>query len=120
MDRNRILELALETLENQKAEIIAEIERIRAGSRGRGLAVAGKTKAGTARKEKSRTPAQRRAQSQRMKKYWAAKRAKAAKGKTPTAKAKVRTKTDAEKRALSLKMKEVWRKRKAEAGTKNK
>jgi hypothetical protein len=120
MDRNRILELAVETLEKQKAGIDAEIETIRAELRGRGSGTARKVKpaAASTRRRRLRTRAERKAHSKRMKKYWAAKRAKmvkvsAAKKSSPASK-KRRAKIAAEKKALSLKMKQVWAKRKAE------
>ncbi len=124
MDANRILELAVEALENQKAGINAEIEKIRAELRSMGSNMRQTRSFPLASiRTRSRTPAQRRLQSQRMKRYWASKKkaeeAKpAVKPKTPAAGAKVRVKTDAEKKALSLKMKEVWRKTKAEAAKK--
>ena len=117
-----MLELAVEALQSRKAGIDAEIEVIRAELGGKAFIGGGKTKAVAAKRERSRTPAERRAQSRRMKKYWAAKKAATVKSsiaaKTPTAGAKVRTRTDAEKKALSLKMKEVWKNRKAATANK--
>ena len=122
MDRNRILELALEGLQKQKADIEQEIEMVRAELRGRAPAVPSRfVPAARSGKRRSRTPAERKAQAERMRKYWAAKRAKVAKVATapktsPAAGAKKRrAKTAAEKRALSLKMKEIWKKRRAAA-----
>jgi hypothetical protein len=81
MERKRILELALEALEQQKTQVEAEIEILRAETHGRG-GVASTGKAGpTARpkgKRRAKTPAERKAQSKRMKAYWAAKKAAAA------------------------------------------
>jgi septal ring factor EnvC (AmiA/AmiB activator) len=116
MDRNRILELAIEELNKQKAGIDAEIETIRAELKGTGSAVGS---AGTRRGRMS-THAQRKAHSLGMKKYWAVKKAQAAKlspeTKTvPPANAKVRAKTEAQKKALSAAMKKAWKKRKAAA-----
>jgi nucleoid-associated protein YgaU len=120
MDRNRILELALEGLQKQKAGIDQEIEMIQAELSGRGSTVREKPfvpAVGTAR-GRLRTPAERKAQGERMRQYWAAKRAKAAKVTTapktsPAAGPKRRMKTAAEKKALSLKMREIWKKRRA-------
>jgi hypothetical protein len=123
MDKNRILELAIEELERQRAAVLAEIESIRSQLNEKASRPAGKVKAAirTARKG-PKSAAARKAQSQRMKQYWAVRKAKAAKlkavKKAPPAKAKTRAKTEAEKKALSLKMKEVWKKRKAEAAKK--
>jgi hypothetical protein len=125
MNRDRILELALEELNRQKAGIDAEIESIQSELRmvgstvpqGRFIPSAGKQKG------RKRTAAERRAASLRMKQIWAARRRaqatkKAGAAKTPVTKAKVRTRTEAERKALSLKMKQVWRRRRAEAAKK--
>ena len=127
MERNRLLQLALEELTRQKAGIDGEIESIRSELRIVGSVVRqtrSAPSAGTPRR-KSKTPAQRRAASLRMKEIWAArKKAEAAKKsgmtKTPSAGAKIRHKTQAEKKALSLKMKEVWARKKADAAKKAK
>jgi len=113
MDRNRILELAIEQLRKQKAGIDTEIDAIRKELNGARLGgrQAGPTPERTGRK-RVRTPSERRAQAQRMREYWAAKRLA---GKTSHARAKAKTKSAAQKLALSLKMKEVWKKRKAAA-----
>ena len=109
MEKNRILELALKELERQKAVISSDIEAIRSQL---------KETASQSAQKGPKSAAVGKAQSQRMKKYWAAK-SKAAK-KAPPAKPKGRAKTEAEKKALSLKMKEVWRNKKAEAAKKKK
>jgi hypothetical protein len=122
MDRNRILELALEGLEKEKAKIDQEIAMVRSEMPGKG-STARETEsaasAGTQRGRK-RTAAERKAHSEAMRKYWAAKREKAEKVTTapktsPAASPKRRAKTAAEKKALSLKLKEIWKKRKAAA-----
>ena len=124
MEHKRLLELALQTLERQKAEVAAEIESIQAELNGAGFSPAMKVKpvAPTVRKRRSRTRAERKALSRRMKEIWAAKKLQAAKSvvaaKAVPAKAKGRPKSAAEKKALSLKMKQVWAKRKAEAAKK--
>jgi hypothetical protein len=127
MERNRILELALEELNRQKAGIDKEIESIQSelGIMGSAVSQERSIPSTGTRKGRKRTSAQRRAASQRMKKIWAARRrTEAAKktgvAKTPAAKAKVRTRTEAERKALSLKMKQVWRRRRAEAAKKAK
>jgi hypothetical protein len=69
-------------------------------------------------KSRSRTAAGRKAQSQRMKKTWAARKLvskPAVAAKTVPAVAKRKPKTAAQKKALSLKMKQVWAKKKAAA-----
>jgi hypothetical protein len=125
MDQNRILELALEGLQKQKAGIEAELEMIQAELNGVGSAVL-RIKVDAAANtgsRRSRTPAERKAQAERMRQYWAAKRGKAAKVATapktsPAAGPKRKAKTAAEKKALSVKMKEIWKKRKAAARAK--
>ena len=123
MERNRILELALEELKRRKAGIDADIEAIRAELEGTGSAVPQTIlvpSAGTQRGRK-RTPAERKAQAQRMREIW--KKRKAAAAAKPAAPAKkpvavsaqVRTMTDAQKKTISLKMKEAWKKRRAAA-----
>ena len=76
----RILELALEELERQRAAIVSEIESIRAELRG----VPGSTKKEPVNrpgvKSRSRTPEQKQAQSLKMKEIWAKRKAKAKPG----------------------------------------
>jgi len=113
MERKRILELALETMENQRAEAEAAIEELKGGIR-RGIVKKPGTPTPVMAKRRSRTAAKRKPQSLRMKRIWAEKKAaRAAKDKKKIPKR--RPKTVAEKRALSLKMKQAWAKRKAEA-----
>jgi hypothetical protein len=88
MEFKRILELALETLEKRRTQVEADVEALRAEMRGRGEVTA-KRKAGPTAspsgRRRTRTPAERKAQSKRMKSYWAAKKAAtAAKAKKPT------------------------------------
>ena len=124
MDRNRILELAIETLEKQKAVIDADIESIRAELKEAGSGTARKEKpfAASTRRRRSRKPAEHKSQSQRMKNYWAAKKLQAAKpslpAKTSPASVKGKPMSAARKKALSLKMKAVWAKKRAEAAKK--
>jgi hypothetical protein len=118
-ERKCVLELALEELKRQKAGIDAEIASIQSELRIEGSAVR-QTRAVPSAGKRSKTTAQRRGASLRMKEIWAARRkAKAAKksgaAKAPATGAKIRPKTEADKRALSLKMKEAWKKPRAEA-----
>ena len=66
---DRLIELAIETLESRKAAIDAEIAQLRGQVKSAGR------KRGSARGP--RTAASRKAQSKRMKEYWAKKRAEA-------------------------------------------
>jgi hypothetical protein len=126
MERNRILELALEELKRRKAGIDADIEEIQAELTGTGTAIQqtpSHPSAGTP-KGRQRTPAERKEQSLRMKKYWAAKRAQAERPAAPAktaptaASTKTRSLTAAQKKAISLKMKEAWKRRRAAAAKK--
>jgi len=77
----RILELALETMEKQKATVDAEIAGIHAGiSRMGRREPAGRTSPG-APKRRTMSAVRRKAVSRRMKAYWAARKAQAAKPK---------------------------------------
>ena len=123
MDRNRILELAIEALEKQKAGIDEEIVAIQAELKGTGAAIR-QTTSPVTRRGRTRTAAERKAQAQRMREYWAEKRALAAKSRvamnTSPVSGKGRRKSTAEKKALSLKMKQVWARRRAEGAKKAK
>jgi hypothetical protein len=98
MEHKRILELALETLQEGKMQVDAEIEALRAEMRGSGSATL-KRKAGPTTnpsgRRRTRTPAERKAQSKRMKAYWAAKKA------AVTARAKKPNQTSPKGRAKS-------------------
>jgi len=113
MERKKLLELVVETLEKQKAAIEADIDSIRAELKGAVSRAARTVKpvAATAPKRRSKTLAERKALSRKLKLIWAAKKLQAAK----SARAKGRPKTAAEKKALSLKMKAVWTKKRAVA-----
>jgi hypothetical protein len=118
MDQKRILQLAFEALEIQKAEIDAEIETLRAELEGTGSGAPRKAKPVVIPigRRRTRTLAENRAHAERMRRYWAAKRAQtSATKKTSPASAKGRPKSAAEKKVLSLKMKQVWAKKRAEA-----
>jgi hypothetical protein len=69
----RILELALEALEGQRALLSAEIEMIRT-QLDSGAKAKPNLKNARAGKRKARSAAQRKAQSERMKAYWAARK----------------------------------------------
>ena len=75
-DRRRILELALESLENKKKELDAEIAQITRELRGRaGKQTAGsKTKASTGRKGPRFSKEEKLKRSKRMTEYWANRR----------------------------------------------
>jgi hypothetical protein len=114
MDK-RILELALEALQVQKAKIDSEIELVR-----KELRLGTKTSQPPAapkraRGRRQRTKAERQAQSARMKAYWAGR--KKGQGKTagaaPAAK-KTRTVSAAARKAASERMKAYWAKKRKE------
>ncbi len=108
MDKARILQLAITALENQRASVEAEINELTAQLK------TGKTPVSSPMvTRRSRTAAEKKAHSERMKKYWAAKR-------KPEAKPAQRTKTGpqsaASRKAVSERMKLYWaEKRKAAA-----
>ncbi len=78
MDK-RLIELALEALEQRKAAIDAEITAIRTELTGRGriASIPSIKPAAPPKKRGPRSKAARKAQSERMKAYWAKKRAEA-------------------------------------------
>lgn len=73
-DRRRLLELALESLENKKKQIdleIAEIARELRGGAAKGIAISAQAPgAGSARKRTRFSKEERIRRSQRMKAYW--------------------------------------------------
>ncbi len=80
MDRNRLLELALEELPRRKAGIEAEIETLEAELKGTGSAARESRSVPSAGpRSRRKTPAERKAHSERMKRYWASKRVKSTK-----------------------------------------
>jgi hypothetical protein len=112
MNNERVLDLALETLELKKAAIDAEIAELKA-------ALGGKTQVAPValpapRGRRAKSAAERRAHSERMKAYWQARKAKtpppAGGGKKP-AKAKAKPEMSAANQARSEKLKAVWAKR---------
>ena len=124
MEQRQILELALKELERRKTGIDADIEAIRTELRGTGSAVqqAVPTPSAGTQRGRKRTPAERRAQAQRMREIWkkrkaaaAAKPAAPAKTAPAAASTKTRSLTAAQRKTISLKMKEAWKKRRAAA-----
>ena len=117
MDKDRILKLAVEALEQQKSKIEADIQALHAELRSTPSRVAQDAirPQPAVRKRRLRTVAERKAHSQKMKAYWAEKKAKAAK---PAAR---RSKPNgvAKKSSHSLAMKNAWKKRKAAAKDKS-
>jgi len=69
----RILELAIEALQGRKALLSAELEMIRA-QMGSGPGAQPRLKIARADKRRAKSAAQRKAQSERMKAYWAARK----------------------------------------------
>jgi hypothetical protein len=111
----RIIELAIEALRSRRGGVEAEIEMIEQELRGRTARPA----APVARKRRTKTAAQRKAQAERMRAYWAARKAPAIKTrtmrKTAPAKPKMGPQSTAARKAQSERMKAYWAKRKAEA-----
>jgi hypothetical protein len=94
-----ILQLAIQGLEYKKSEIEKEIAELEAELKG----------------TRSSDPNAMQSRSERMKVYWAAKRAGAANQKPAP---KGRQKTSAERKLISQRMKAAWAKRKAAAAKK--
>lgn len=78
MDDKRILELAVETLENHKAEVELEIEAMRSILNAATTAHKSETATLVTSKRRPRTAEEKKAQSRRMKKIWAKRKAAAA------------------------------------------
>ncbi len=114
MDRNRLLELAIEGLEKQKTAIDEEIAAIREELGGAGSTRMAKPVAASISGRRRRTPAERRAQSLRMKQYWAKKQQVSKKISLP----KTKTARAAVNKAISDAMKAAWARRKAKAAGK--
>jgi hypothetical protein len=105
----RILELAIEELTRRKTAIEAEIEEIRGELRQPGPSFAAKAPAVVGRR-RGRNAAQRKAQSERMKKYWAAKKSRAV-AKEPSV--SIPKPKNAASKAISEAMRAYWAKKKA-------
>jgi uncharacterized protein (UPF0335 family) len=69
-DRNRILELALESLQNKKKQLEEEIAEITQELRGSSTSKTALATEGTAKKRARFTKEERARRSQRMKAYW--------------------------------------------------
>lgn len=112
MDK-RILELAMEALQAQQAEIQLELEALEIMMRG-GAISARPASGGT--KRVIRTAAQRKAQSEKMKLIWKRRReaADVSKPVRRAARPKTGPQTDAARKAQSDRMKAYWAKRKAD------
>jgi hypothetical protein len=111
----RIIELAIEALQRRRSGVEAEIEMIEGELRGR----TAKPAAPVAGKRRPKTAAQRKAQAERMRAYWAARKGRATNTrtarKTAPAKPKMGPQSAAARKAQSERMKAYWAKRKAEA-----
>jgi colicin import membrane protein len=107
MDNARILQLAIEALENQRKTVEVEIAELSAQLKGgiKSEAVSIKPRSG-ARKATAAGP--KISQSERMKAYWAAKRAQSAQPRATTAKG---PQTAASRKAISERMKAYWAER---------
>jgi hypothetical protein len=112
----RILELALETLENRKSAIDAEIAEIRAQLK-QGDSIKPSAVAPAAPKMRRKSAAERKAHSLRMKEIWKRRKAEAATRMKPaaTARPKMGPQSAAARKAQSERMKAIWAKRKAQA-----
>ncbi len=114
----RILELALEALQVQKAKLEAEIEQVRRelrqGPRANQTGAAPKR----AIRRRRRSAAERKAQSERMRAYWANKKQGAGKTVASASTARARKKAGnmsaAARKAVSERMKAYWAKRRKE------
>jgi hypothetical protein len=113
MDQNQLLELAVEALNRQKAAVDAEIEAIRTELRGAGTTRTARSVAAGVVRKRRMPPAARKAQSDRMKKIWAARRRQAAKKEIPS---KLKSERATVNKAISVAMKAAWARRKAKAG----
>ncbi len=110
MENARILQLAIEALEQKRKAVEVEIAELSAQL---GSGIRGKKRSVTPRSviRKLRTAGQKMSQSERMKAYWAAKRAQAAKPKTAKG-----PQSAASRKAISERMKAYWaERRKAKA-----
>jgi len=99
---NRVIELALEALRGRRAEIEKEIAEMEAQLSGRGRGSRKGARGGNL-------------QSERMKAYWARKRAESGKPQKTAVRRKSGPQTAAARKAVSKRMKAYWAKRRAEA-----
>jgi hypothetical protein len=117
MDRIRLMNLAIEELERQKAAVDADIEAIRAELSGSKTSRPAELGVAAAEGRRHRTPAERKAQSERMRKIWAARRTQAAALKEISPSTAQADRTAVGKR-ISAAMKRAWAKRKVKTAGK--
>jgi hypothetical protein len=110
MENKRILELALETLYAQQAAVGSEISQLRSELARFRERIQPETIATVAGRSRARTPAQRRAHSERMKAIWAKRRAGMAKAPRKPSPPKKTMSTAAANKSRSEKMKAYWAK----------
>ena len=111
---SRVLELAIEALEGQRAEIELEIQALQ-------IMIKEETTpqpVSSGGKRSGRTAEQRKAQSERMRKYWQQRRASKTSVKA-SARSKSGPQSAAARKAISVRMKAYWAKRKADAAKKS-
>ena len=111
------MQLAIEAMQNQMKALDTHIAELRAELKGGSAKEQEITAAPTVRKRKARTAAQRAAQAERMRAFWAGKRNAKARGvkKAVVAKPKKGTQSDATRQMISERMKAYWaKKRKAQ------
>jgi hypothetical protein len=115
MDRKKIIELALETLQARQAAVAAEISQLRSElAQSTGTTPPAAVVAKPSKKRRSRTVEERRRHSEKMKQIWAARKAHAAKRKPAKAGGAKRGAPSAANLARAEKMKAYWAKRKKE------
>ncbi|MBZ5496602.1 MAG: hypothetical protein LAP85_09380 [Acidobacteriia bacterium] len=121
MDK-RILELAIEALQGRRVAVAAEIDWIRTQLKGGVKAKGPATAAPAAGRRKARTAAQRKAQSEKMRAYWAAKRKTGTKTKAAKRPASAKPAkgpvSPAARKAQSERMKAYWAKKRKEKQSK--
>ncbi len=108
----RIIELAIEALEEKRKAIAAEIAELTAQITGGAPKAAGIVRKG----RRTRTAAERRAHSERMKAIWAERKAKAGKSKAAKPARSKGGHSSAANKARSEKMRAYWAKRRAQKG----
>ena len=114
MEARRILELASQNLQAQKAALESQISEIRAELAG--VAPTAETVTPPAGNRRKRSAAERRAQSRAMKLYWKRRKAEAAEReirKSRPAASRTGRLSPAARKAISLKMRAYWMRRKA-------
>lgn len=127
MEKERVLQLALEAMEQQRLTVEEEIRELTAQLEGRShieampFAAPSRRRAHRRAKTGPQSAAARRAVSERMKAYWAKRKAQAVRAAAPNKSAPAKPhQSAAARKAQSARMKEIWAKRKAEAAKKAK